>query len=324
MSPPSLQTLQSLANETGFQPDALEKTLRHIVLLQEFSRDTVLSDRLALKGGTALNHFYLSTERLSVDIDLNFVGVLSRSSMVSERPKVEAALQRLLVSQGYNVRRLPNSHAGGKWVLGYSSVLGFGGTLSLDLNYMFRQPLFGTERMSSHPLGNLQADRVLVLNIHEIIAGKIVALIARNAARDLFDARRILSVNGLDWGWIKAAVLAIGACSRFDWRTASVRSITVEPRELRQNLATCLPSNHPARLDEAQTWVDETLSLCRESYNFLFDLSRDEQEFLDCVLDRGEIYANLLDVDSEVQARIGTLPILAWKSHNVRKHRRTR
>ena len=321
MSPPSLQTLQTLANETGFQPDVLEKTLRHIDLLQEFSRDAVLSDRLALKGGTALNHFYLAAERLSVDIDLNFVGSLSRESMISERPEVEAALRSLLSSQGYNVRRLPDSHAGGKWVLRYSSVLGFGGTLSLDLNYMARQPLFGTERMSSHPLGDIQVDGVLVLDIHEIIAGKIVALIARNAARDLFDARRILSVNGLDWGWIKAAVLAIGACSRFDWRTASVDAITADLRDLRRYLATCLPSNHPARLDKARMWIDQTLSLCRENYGFLFNLSRNEQEFLDCILDRGEIYADLLDVDPEIQARIGSMPILAWKSRNVRKYR---
>lgn len=324
MSPPSLQTLNSLAIETGFQPDVLEKTLRLIDLLQEISRDAVLSNRLVLKGGTALNHFCLAPERLSVDIDLNYVGSLSRASMISERPDVEAALQSLLSLQGYNVRRLPENHVGGKWVLRFSSVFGFGGTLSLDLNYMARQPLFGTARMSSHPLGKVQVDGVLVLNIHEIIAGKIVALIARNAARDLFDARRILSVNGLDWNWIKAAVLAVGACCRFDWRDASVNSITADPRELRQNLAVCLPSNHPARHDKAQMWIDRTLPFCREKFGFLFDLSRNEQEFLDCILDHGEIYADLLDVDPEIQARIGSMPTLAWKSHNVRKYRQNR
>jgi len=72
-----------------------------------------LSERLALKGGTALNVFHLGLDRLSVDIDLNYVGALDRSAMEAERPEVEAALKRLLASQGYVVRRRPDGHAGG-------------------------------------------------------------------------------------------------------------------------------------------------------------------------------------------------------------------
>ncbi|NJO33062.1 MAG: hypothetical protein HC869_07835 [Rhodospirillales bacterium] len=43
--------------------------------------------------------------------------------------------------------------------------------------------------MESRPLGDMRASDVLVLNLHEIVAGKLVALIDRHAARDLFDAR---------------------------------------------------------------------------------------------------------------------------------------
>src|SRR3546814_8355847 len=101
---------------------------------------------------------------------------------------------------------------------------------------MARQPLFGAARMGSRPLGDMQASDVLVLDLHEIIAGKLVALVDRHAARDLFDARRILSIDGLDWNRIKAAVLAIGACGRRDWRTMSVDAIKGAQRELRQQL----------------------------------------------------------------------------------------
>ena len=38
-----------------------------------------------------------------------------------------------------------------------------------------------------------------VLDIHEIVAGKMVALVTRRAARDLFDAHRIIAMPGLDW-----------------------------------------------------------------------------------------------------------------------------
>src|SRR3546814_12712403 len=102
---------------------------------------------------------------------------------------------------------------------------------------MARQPLFGAARMGSRPLGDMQASDVLVLDLHEIIAGKLVALVDRHAARDLFDARRILSIDGLDWSQIKAAVLAIGACGRRAWRATQVEPLQGDARELRHKPA---------------------------------------------------------------------------------------
>ena len=71
MAAPSAQSLQRLADETGHRAGTLEKALRLLDLLQEIARDRVLSDRLVLKGGTALNLFHIGLDRLSVDIDLN-------------------------------------------------------------------------------------------------------------------------------------------------------------------------------------------------------------------------------------------------------------
>ena len=41
----------------------------------------ILTERLALKGETALNVFHLALDRLSVDIDLNYIGALDRAAM---------------------------------------------------------------------------------------------------------------------------------------------------------------------------------------------------------------------------------------------------
>ena len=111
MAPPTVQTLQRLAGETGYQPDTLEKVLRLLDLLDEIAGDPMLSERLVLKGGTALNVFHLDLDRLSVDIDLNYIGALDLTTMESERPHVDAAIDRLLASQGYAVRRRPTEHA---------------------------------------------------------------------------------------------------------------------------------------------------------------------------------------------------------------------
>ena len=321
MAAPSIQTLQRIADDTGHQAGTLEKVIRLLDILQEVAGDTILSERLALKGGTALNVFHLGLDRLSVDIDLNYIGALERSAMEAERPEVEAALNRLLASQGYVVRRQPDEHAGGKWLLRFASALGGNATLELDVNYTARQPLFGATRMPSTALGDVRAERVLVLDLHEIVAGKLVALFDRHAARDLFDARRILSLDGLDWKKIKAAMLAFGACGRRDWRTVSIDSIKGDPRELRQKLMICLPRGYFADRRAIDTWVEETVALCREKFAFLLDLTTAEREFLDCVLDRGEINTDLLDVAPEIRARMGAMPMLAWKCQNVRKHR---
>ena len=186
MAPPTVQTLQRLAAETGYRLDAVEKVLRLLELLDEIAQDPVLSQCLALKGGTALNVFYLDLDRLSVDIDLNYVGALDVAAMERDRLEVDAAIDRLFASQGYGVRRRPTGHAGGKWLARFTSALGGNASLELDLNYMARQPLFGAARMGSRTLGRVGTGRVLVLDLHEIAAGKVVALFDRGAARDLF------------------------------------------------------------------------------------------------------------------------------------------
>ena len=45
-----------------------------------------LGTRMALKGGTALNLFVLDFPRLSVDIDLNYVGSSDRATSPSAAP----------------------------------------------------------------------------------------------------------------------------------------------------------------------------------------------------------------------------------------------
>ena len=72
---------------------------------------------------------------------------------------------------------------------------------------------------------------------------------------------------------------------------------------------------------DIELWVDETVALCRERLAFLFNLSANERAFLDGILERGEINAHLLDVDPDIQTRIGAMPMLAWKTLHVRRHR---
>jgi len=249
---------------------------------------------------------------------------MDRAAMEADRPLVDEALLRLLEAQGYQVRRQPPGHAGGKWVARYGSALGGGASIEVDLNYMARGPLFGVETMSSTPLSGLGATGIPVVNLHEVVAGKLVALLDRRAARDLFDARRILETQTLDWSLVRAGVLAWGAAGRRDWRDASLDDIGGDPRELRQKLAICLPRDFFDDAGGVDRWIADSVALCRAGLAPLFERSAGEAAFLDRLLDAGEIDPTGLAVPDDVKARIAAMPMLAWKAQNVRSHIQTR
>ena len=87
MAPPSVPTLQRLAGETGYRAGTLEKVLRLPGLSDGIAGDPMLSERLVLKGRTALDVFHLDLDRLSVDIDPNYVGALDLTTVKRERPR---------------------------------------------------------------------------------------------------------------------------------------------------------------------------------------------------------------------------------------------
>ena len=111
-------TINAVHQQTGFDQLYIEKVLRLLGILELFFSTPVLKDKYVLKGGTALNLFYFQLPRLSVDIDLNYLG-LDREIMLADRREHESVLSELLRANGYNLKRVPEEHAGGKWRLGY-------------------------------------------------------------------------------------------------------------------------------------------------------------------------------------------------------------
>ncbi|MBE3135182.1 MAG: nucleotidyl transferase AbiEii/AbiGii toxin family protein, partial [Acidobacteria bacterium] len=88
-------TPQAMAREaaaTGFGAELLEKVFRLMALLDALNSHPFLKTRIALKGGTALNLFHFDVPRLSVDIDLNYLGAVDRDTMLAEKPKAEQAV----------------------------------------------------------------------------------------------------------------------------------------------------------------------------------------------------------------------------------------
>lgn len=317
-------TSAELAREAaaaGFQPESLDKVIRLMELLEGIRSHPFLGTRVALKGGTALNLFVFDVPRLSVDVDLNYVGGADRDGMLSDRPKVEQAIQAVCGRLGLQTRRVPTEHAGGKWRLSYQAVSGASANLELDVNFMLRTPLWPTARTDSRVVGTFAARNIPLLDLNELAAGKLAALLARSAARDLFDACHLFNDTRLDAERLRLGFVVYGGTSRKDWRTVSVDDVQADEDDVGRMLLPLLRGDIAPSRKDLSRWTRALVSDCRDLLSVVLPLTADEGEFLSRLNDRGDIAPELLTQDSDMRALIQNHPGLLWKALNVRRHR---
>lgn len=309
----SKELLIQQSNQTGFRAEILEKAWRLMNVLEGINSHPYLQERLALKGGTALNLFIFDLPRLSVDIDLNYIGTHSREDMLQERPLIEKAMEAIFQREDLIIRQMPNKHAGGKWQLKYQSVLGTQGNLEVDLNFMFRIPLWNIQKCSSKLAGHHQIHDISILDLHEISAGKLTALFARQASRDLFDAHHLLTKTIFDANQLRLAfILYIGMSSIEDVHSISPEFLSLDEKDFQQQLIPVLRNGKNQR--DHQIWKTIKLQECKEALTILFPFTEDEVEFLKNLIEKGKILAPLLTNEPSMQAKIERLPLLHWRA----------
>jgi predicted nucleotidyltransferase component of viral defense system len=307
------------AAESGFRAEILEKVFRLTELLETLRSHPFLKTRIALKGGTALNLFVFDLPRLSIDVDLNYVGSADVEGMERERPGVEQAIQAVCGRLGITVRRVPSGHAGGKWRLSYGGVRG-PGTLELDVNFLLRTPLWPVTSADSHTVGRFSASAVPVLDLHELAAGKLAALFGRDASRDLFDVRELLRLDGLDHGRLRTGFVVYGGSNRLDWRNLSLDMIGTTPEDVERQLVPMLRGDLAPGPRDLKSWTGKLVEECRDLLGAVMPLQENEIEFLNRLNEAGEIVPELI-TDNEKETRIISIhPGLLWKALNVRRH----
>ena len=122
------------------------------------------------------------------------------------------------------------------------------------------------------------------MDIHELAAGKLAALLARQMARDLFDSRLIFSIEGLDLGRLRTAFVVYGAMNRKDWHGVSVQDVDFDPRELASQLIPALRVGSVQGL-EAADYGERLVDECRRVLSALLPFNDAELTFLDRLLD---------------------------------------
>jgi predicted nucleotidyltransferase component of viral defense system len=311
------EDLHGLSKTTGFKnADMLEKVVQLMGLLNEIFDNHYLKTRLVLKGGTALNLFYFDLPRLSVDIDFNYIGSIEKHTMLEERKELEDILMRLCQRSGFTIKRVAKEHAGGKWHLNYASAVKAGGNIEIDLSYLHRVTFYPIIAKKSILVGLHQANKIPLLDLHELAAGKLAALMSRKASRDLYDVSKLSSCSELlDIEKLRLVFMIYGGMNRRDWRTLKIEDIGFDSSELKKKLAPVLKQQE---IQQPQL-IDQLVNDCKKIMFDILPLRNNEQQFFDLLLDEAQIEPSLLTSDFESQDKIRHHPGLLWKVQHVKK-----
>lgn len=192
-------TLGKMAKELGFVRDTFEKVCRLANVLKFMEGDSMLSDCLALKGGTAINLTIFNLPRLSVDIDWDFTKNLPREKMLLERQVIAEKISKYMVANGYALSAKTKKHyALDSFVFEYINAGGCKDNLKIEINYMLRCHIIPVKKREVELPWSDEKLTVLSVAPLEIFASKTVALLTRTAPRDLYDMNNLVRYKLFD------------------------------------------------------------------------------------------------------------------------------
>jgi hypothetical protein len=249
-----------------------------------------------LKGGTPLNLGFGPPQRLSVDLDYNYVAHVERERMLTDRPRAEDAVVRLAERQGYRVQRSADAFAGRKLHLHFRSALGASGLVQVDVNYLHRLPLDEPVALTLWQPGELDRPSVRVVSERELFVGKLLALLDRGSPRDAWDV----------------APLPAPLDQPLPRYTHERLTATLSDRAVREQLAPMLSAGQRPDAQDlaARAW---------RAVAPLVHLSPAEAAYF-AAIDEGDLRLDLLfpDVPAEA-ARLSLHPALQWKLANLKQ-----
>jgi predicted nucleotidyltransferase component of viral defense system len=166
----------------------------------------------ALKGGTAINIFIREMPRLSVDIDLTYLPLDSRSDALKN---IQAGLGRIKTDleknlPGVRINTVPLN--GGTDVK--LNCQGKGAQIKIEVNTITRGNVFPTQLMQVVDSVQDEFDKFAaakVVSMAELYGGKICAAIDRQHPRDLFDVKLLLENEGFTneiWEGVKIGLIS--------------------------------------------------------------------------------------------------------------------
>jgi predicted nucleotidyltransferase component of viral defense system len=270
--------LRNWADEGGIPDLTLaELDYRLVHALRAVYSDPFLRDRLYLKGGTALNKFYLpGTSRLSVDLDFNAVG--SKEQVLQERTAIGEAIAAALEQQDSSYDLTYRGRYDQLTV--YARFSPLSGTarqwLKLEVSFIERFAILGRVEQSLVPSPFDEPLTVNTYHLEELTSTKLRALYDRRKGRDIYDLFRIADLD-LNQAAVRKMVLYYfyRAYKVFHYPTfVSNVELKIAERGFRDDIRALI--RHGTELDW-ETACQQVLA----RFEFLGDLDDRDQLFLD-------------------------------------------
>ena len=191
------------------------------------------------------------------------------------------------------------------------------GNLEIDLNYMYRQPLWPVvDKKPQLPF--VTALDIPVLDIHELAAGKLSALFSRQASRDFFDAHYLLVKQPLNIDQLRLAFTIYLSMTNIDLDNLTPEKIDFNITDIRNRLLPVLRQKEMSRKPAAlKTWASGLQSELKERLAILFPLTPEQREFVLRVRTSGNIAPELITQDKALSDNISNHPAIAWAARKL-------
>ena len=304
-------TLGRMAKELGFVRDTLEKVCRLADVLKFMESDELLSEAIALKGGTAINLTIFDLPRLSVDIDLDYCRSIDREKMLADRDIITDKVSKYMNANGYMLSpKSKNYHALDSFVYEYVNSGGVKDNIKIEINYMLRCHVLPVARREVKLPWNEEKLTVLSVAPLEIFASKTVALLTRTAPRDLYDMYNMVKYGLFDESeeamFRKCAAFysAIGAeCPPEKFALDNVGNVSKQ--QIKRDLDPVLRKGERFDLEMAQKTVCEYLASVLKT-------TEEEEKFWKAFAE-GRYCPELIFEDTVECANVEKHPMAVWK-----------
>lgn len=179
--------IEKLNKDGNFIQSNFEKVVRLLDVLDFIATELdPLGGKLVLKGGTAINLIYSGLARLSVDIDLDYIGSLDKETTIRDRVFIMDALDDYMKGDGYVVSsKSRHSVILDSRTYTYTNAVGNKDNIKVEINFIDRIHIGPTIKKHISYFGK-EVDMQTLLE-EELFGMKICALIDRSKPRDLFD-----------------------------------------------------------------------------------------------------------------------------------------
>ncbi len=193
----SKRNISAIANNTGFIKDNLEKVMRLIDILETIYASE-WKDKFVIKGGTAINLFYRGLPRLSVDIDLDYVGK-TKDDTIKDKELFNKYVNAVLFQKGYTMSdKSKKYYALDSYVLQYLNNGGNRDNIKIEINYLDRMHILPTVEYVVSSFNYNGTTKITTMNAYELYGSKLAALLGRSTPRDIYDVYKMIESGTMD------------------------------------------------------------------------------------------------------------------------------